>query len=195
MSGRAGRRPGSPDTRGAILAAASELFARKGFDGTSVRAVAAEAGVDSALVHHYFGTKRDLFLAAVAIPVDPAEVLAPLAETPLDEVGEQLLLTVGALWEGDLRHAAVALLKSTLAAPEQGVIRGFLENLVLAALAERLGGADDDVRLRVSLVATQMLGFFLIRYVVEVEPLASLPLPEAARLVAPGVQRYLTGEL
>ena len=70
-----GRRPGAPDTRAAVLAAARAAFAAKGFGGTTIRAVAADAGVDPALVHHYFGTKDDLFLAAMELPVDPREVI------------------------------------------------------------------------------------------------------------------------
>ena len=76
MSGRRGRRPGAPDTRAAILAAARSRFAEHGYAGTTIRAVATDAGVDAALVHHYFGTKDELFLAALELPVDPRQVLA-----------------------------------------------------------------------------------------------------------------------
>ena len=88
---RRGRRPGSPDTRAAVLSAARERFAAQGYAGTSVRAVAAAAGVDPALVHHYFGTKDDLFLAALEVKVDPRLAMLPVIEGGVDGAGERLL--------------------------------------------------------------------------------------------------------
>ncbi|WP_459987959.1 helix-turn-helix domain-containing protein, partial [Mycobacterium avium] len=84
---RRGRPAGSSGSRERILASARELFARNGIRNTSIRAVAAAAGVDSALVHHYFGTKEKLFAAAVQIPIDPMQVIGPLREVPVDDLG------------------------------------------------------------------------------------------------------------
>jgi len=84
---RPGRPPGPSDTRDRILASARELFARNGIDKTSIRAIASAAGVDAALVHHYFGTKQQLFVAAVRIPIDPMLVIGPLRETPSTSSG------------------------------------------------------------------------------------------------------------
>src|SRR6476661_8008143 len=96
---RRGRRPGAPDTRAAILASARALFAEHGYAGTTVRAVATAAGVDGALVHHYFGTKQDLFLAALELPVDPRVVLAgAVAEGP-DTAGDQMLRVFLSVWD------------------------------------------------------------------------------------------------
>ena len=80
-------RPGNSDTRDRILTSARELFARNGIDKTSIRSIAAAAGVDAALVHHYFGTKQQLFAAAIHIPIDPMQVIGPMRETPVDELG------------------------------------------------------------------------------------------------------------
>lgn len=189
---RSGRRPGEPDTRGAILSSARELFARDGFDKTSVRAIAGSAGVDAALVHHYFGTKHKLFLEAVAIPIDPAIILGELDSTPVEELGTQLIRVVLGVWDSGLRTAGVALLKTNLAAPDAGMIRSFLANIVLANIAGRI---DDDGELRTSLVATQMLGLIVTRYIVELEPIASMPVDDVAAKVGPTLQRYLTGTL
>lgn len=189
---RSGRRPGEPDTRGAILSSARELFARDGFDKTSVRSIATAAGVDAALVHHYFGTKHKLFLEAVAIPVDPATILGQLDTTPAEDLGTQLIRVVLGVWDSDLRTAGVALLKTNLSAPDTGMIRSFLANIILANIAGRI---DDDAELRTSLVATQMLGLIVTRYVVELEPIASMPVDDVARRVGPTLQRYLTGPL
>src|SRR5918912_3213202 len=94
-----GRRPGAPDTRATILDAARALFAERGFAGTTIRGVASAAGVDAALVHHYFGTKDDLFLAAMELPVDPRRVLAPALTGDVGAAGERLLRAFLSMWD------------------------------------------------------------------------------------------------
>src|SRR6185436_9868782 len=96
---RPGRPPGTSDTRDRILASARELFARNGIDKTSIRAIASGAGVDAALVHHYFGTKQQLFAAAIHIPIDPMQVIGPLREVPVEELGSTLPSILLALWD------------------------------------------------------------------------------------------------
>src|ERR687890_2439282 len=96
---RRGRRPGAPDTRATILDAARTAFAQKGFAGTTIRAVATAAGVDAALVHHYFGTKDDLFLAALELPVDPRVALAPAIAAGPDGAGERMLRVFLSVWD------------------------------------------------------------------------------------------------
>src|SRR3982751_1808342 len=88
---RTGRRPGNQDTREAILASARQAFAERGFDGASIRHIATGAGVDPALVHHYFGAKDQLFLAALQVPVDPGTLLPQALAGDPDTVGERLL--------------------------------------------------------------------------------------------------------
>jgi AcrR family transcriptional regulator len=99
MSGRRGRRPGAPDTRAAILSAARSRFAEHGYAGTTIRAVATDAGVDAALVHHYFGTKDELFLAAIELPVDPRQVLASAMNGGPEGAGERFLTVFLAVWD------------------------------------------------------------------------------------------------
>ena len=110
-----GRRPGSPDTRAAILEAARGLFASSGLSGTSVRAVAAKAGVDPALVHHYFGTKEDLFMAALALPFDPREVLGPVVALGPDGAADRLLRVFLSIWDDpELQVPMIALARSLI---------------------------------------------------------------------------------
>ena len=189
-----GRRRGSPDTRSAILAAARSSFAQHGFAGTTIRAVAASAGVDAALVHHYFGTKDDLFLAALEMPVDPREVLAPVVALGPDGAGERLLRTFLSVWDDPaLQPGLVALVRSLMADDGAGLVRdGFIPVVVGPVLA---GLVPDRPDLRIPLVASQVIGLILGRYVLELPPLAQMPAEDVVARVGPTLQRYLTGDL
>jgi AcrR family transcriptional regulator len=189
-----GRRPGAPDTRTAILAAARTAFAEKGFAGTTIRAIAGAAGVDAALVHHYFGTKDDLFVAALALPVDPRTAIAPaLADGP-DGAGERVLAVFVGVWDDPANTPVFVALARTLLDPSASHLMrdGFLP-VVLQPVGRALG--LDHPELRMSLVASQMLGIILSRYVLELEPLASMPADTLVATYAPTLQRYLTGDL
>lgn len=191
---RRGRRPGAPDTRAAILDAARELFATGGFAGTSVRAVAASAGVDPALVHHYFGSKDDLFVAALQLPVDPRVILAPvLAEGP-DGAGERILRVMLSVWDdADHRLPLLAMARGLLEPTgERLMSQGFLP-VVIQPLGQALG--IDHPETRMPLFASQIVGLIMLRYVLEAEPLASMPVDDVVAALAPTLQRYLTGDL
>jgi AcrR family transcriptional regulator len=189
-----GRRPGAPDTRAAILASARASIAEKGFAGTTIRAVAADAGVDAALVHHYFGTKDDLFVAALELPVDPREAIAPALVGGPDGAGERLLRVFLGIWDDPANTHVFVALARTLLDPSAGHLlrEGFLP-VVLHPVGRALGLDRPD--LRMSLVASQMLGIVLGRYVLALEPLASLPGDAVVAAYAPTIQRYLTGDL
>ncbi|MBO3752930.1 TetR family transcriptional regulator [Streptosporangiaceae bacterium NEAU-GS5] len=186
---RTGRRPGSADTRGQILAAARKLFAEKGFDKTTIRGVAREAAVDPALVHHYFDTKDGLFVAAMQLPVDPAVVIPMLLAGPREEIGERLVrfvLTMTA--EAERREPVLAMLRTAMV-NEQFVsgIREFLTRAVLMRVATALDIPD----IRMEAAFAQMFGLVTARYILKIEPLASASVEELVELVAPAVQRYL----
>jgi AcrR family transcriptional regulator len=189
-----GRRAGGADTRGEILAAARESFADAGYAGTSIRGVAASAGVDPALVHHYFGTKDDLFLAALEFPVDPRQVMARVAEGDPDTLGVRLLERVLAVWEDpQARLPLLALVRSGLAGePGRSLVQSALERLIFGALGQALDLEDGDRR--IGLVASQMVGLVVTRYVLRLEPMASMPPEEVAAWLGPTVQRYLTAQ-
>jgi AcrR family transcriptional regulator len=185
-----GRRPGSPDTRAAILAGARTLFAANGYAGTSVRAVAAAAGVDAALVHHYFGSKDDLFVAALRVPLDPREVLLPVAQGGVDGAGERLLRTFLTVWDDEATRLPLLTLVRSVFEPEgRRLVRDGFMRIVLGPVGIGLG--VDQPERRMSLVASQLIGLVLARYVVEVEPLASAPHDELVAAYAPTLQRYL----
>jgi AcrR family transcriptional regulator len=191
---RRGRRPGAPDTRAAILAAARARFAEHGFARTSVRSVAADAAVDAALVHHYFGTKDDLFVAALELPVDPRERLAEVVVLGPDGAGERLVRTFLSVWDDpDLRLPLLGLARSVLDPAAQGLMRDGFVPAVLLPVGLALGLDRPEVRM--PLVASQVVGLILTRYVLEVEPVASMPAEDLVAIYGPTIQRYLTGPL
>jgi len=192
---RPGRPPGVSDTRDRILASARELFARNGIDRTSVRAIAAAAGVDSALVHHYFGTKQQLFAAAINLPIDPMAVLGPLREVPVDELGLALPSLLLPLWDSEMGAALVATLRSLLAGSDISLVRSFLQEVITAEVAPRVDNPPGSGRIRVQFVASQLVGVVMARYIIKLEPFASLPAEQIAETIAPTLQHYLTGIL
>jgi AcrR family transcriptional regulator len=191
---RRGRRPGAPDTRAAILGAARGQFAAHGFRRTTIRAVAGEAGVDPALVHHYFGSKDDLFVAALELPVDPRTVIGPALAGGVEGAAERLLTVFLSVWDDpDLRATLLVVVRGMLEPDGHRLMReGFLPAVIMPAAAAL--GLDDPER-RMSLVASQVLGLIVSRYVLEIEPLASMPAAEVVAVVGPNIQRYLEAPL
>jgi AcrR family transcriptional regulator len=192
---RPGRPPGPSDTRDRILASARELFARNGIDKTSIRAIASAAGVDAALVHHYFGSKQQLFVAAVRIPIDPMLVIGPLRETPVDELGLKLPSLLLPLWDSEMGSGLIATLRSLLAGNEVSLIRSFLQEVVAVEVGTRVDDPPGSGPIRVQFVASQLVGVVMARYILELEPFKSLPVQQVAETIAPNLQRYLTGDL
>ncbi|HEX2772729.1 MAG TPA: TetR family transcriptional regulator [Micromonosporaceae bacterium] len=196
MARRTGRRPGNPDTRDAILTAAREAFAERGFDRASIRAIATSAGVDPALVHHYFGTKDQLFLEAMNAPIDPRELVPQVLAGGPGQVGERLVRTFLRVWDSPTGAAGVALLRSGVS--NEWSARLLRELLTTQILRRVLAGLDLDpaeAPLRVSLVASQVAGMAMMRYIIKLEPLASAPPETIVAAIAPTVQRYVTGDL
>jgi AcrR family transcriptional regulator len=192
---RPGRPRGASDTRDRILASARELFACNGIDRTSIRAVAAGAGVDAALVHHYFGTKQQLFAAAIHIPIDPMEVLRPMRETPVEELGLRLPSVLLPIWDSELGAGLIATLRSLITGADVSLARSFLQEVVVAEVGSRVDTPPGTGVIRAQFVASQLMGVVMARYIVQVEPFASLPAEQIAQTIAPNLQRYLTGQL
>ena len=186
---RPGRRSGPTVSRGDILAAARRLFAERGYDGATIRAIAQEAGVDAALVHHFFGTKEQVFVAAMELPFSPAELVPGLVAGPREQLGERFVRLFLALWrDPEGRAPVLALLRSATTNTQAAeMIRQF----VTEALLTRLAGALDIPPLRVTAAASQLVGMAMLRYLIGVEPLASADEEEIVNLVAPVIQRYL----
>ncbi len=195
MKRRSGRRRGESGAREDIAVAAARLFAERGFDRTSLRAIAAEAGVDPALVTHYFGSKQRLFVEVTELPLDPSLVVAQVMEGPREDAGRRLAhLILGVLESPEGRGRVTGLVRSAASEPEAAaMLRTLLETRLVGPVAAALG--SDRAELRATLVGSQMVGLVMARYVVGVQPLASADADEIAAAIAPVVQYYLTEPL
>ncbi|GAA1364876.1 TetR family transcriptional regulator [Catellatospora chokoriensis] len=193
---RTGRRPGNPDTREAILAAARELFAEKGFDAATMRAIAAAAEVDPALVHHYFGTKEQLFVATMQFPMDPRELIDKVVAGGADEAGVRLARLFVTVWDSPVGIVGVSVIRSAMTNEwTMRLFREFVTTQILRRVQAELKLDPAEAPLRASLVASQIGGLVLMRYIMKLEPLASLPADQVVAAVAPNLQHYITGDL
>jgi AcrR family transcriptional regulator len=186
---RTGRRAGESTTRAAILAAARKLFAERGYAGASLRAIAAEAEVDAALVVHFFGSKAKLLTASVQWPFDPDEEIERVLAAP--DPAEALVRLFVATWDelGD-RNPIITMLRSAATEPEAAaVMREFMATRLTEPLLERLG--SQNPQLRASLVASQLLGLGVARYILRFDALAKATPDEVVAAVAPTIRRYL----
>jgi AcrR family transcriptional regulator len=202
MSSRTGRRAGDSGTRQAILDGARAQFAKHGYDGATIRAIAAAAAVDPALVHHYYGSKERLFAAAMELPVIPSEVitaaLAGAGSGQGESAGANLVRSALALWEcTELRDAFVALLRSALTSEQAAImLREFLADAILAPVASLAKGGDPDATsFRAALIASHLLGLALTRYVLQFGSVAAASADELAAAIGPAIDRYLTGDI
>jgi AcrR family transcriptional regulator len=192
---RTGRRPGLSGTREAILDAARRAFAEHGYQRATVRGVAELAGVDPALVHHYFGTKQGLFVAAVQLPVNPVEQLSALLADDPELVGQRMIGVFLSVWDLAANNSPLLALVRSAVSDEQAaaMLREFITEEVLGRIAEGLG--SPDAKLRATLVGSQLVGLMMARYIIRVEPLASAPPALVAAAIGPTLQRYLTGDI
>ena len=188
---RTGRRPGTPDTREAILTVARKRFATRGYEATSVRGIAAEAGVDPALVIHYFESKEKLFVAATGVPAGISELFASLGDMPLDDAVRALIRAyLGVVDSDGSRNAILALVRAAVSNDKAAaILREFLTTELLPVIA-RLTGRP-DAYLRASLVAAQLIGIATLRHVHRVEPLVAASQEEIVALAAPAIEQYL----
>ncbi|MEU7733392.1 TetR family transcriptional regulator [Streptomyces griseus] len=180
-----------PDARTRILAAARTEFAERGYDKTSIRGIARAAGVDAALVHHYFGTKDEVFAAAVEVTFEPALVVHTVLGGPPEGLGERLARFFLSVWEDPAtRSPLLAILRSALTHEAAAKV---LREFVLRRLLERIAAELDvpDATFRAELAASHMIGIATLRYMIRAEPLASADPEEIVAMVAPALQRYL----
>ncbi len=151
--------------------------------------------MDPALVHHYFGTKTQLFAAAIHIPIDPMQVIGPLREVPIDQLGSVLPSILLSLWDSEMGKGFIAELRSLLAGNDVTLIRSFLQEVITAEVGSRVDHPPGSGRIRVQFVASQLVGVVMARYILELDPFKSLPVEQIAETIAPNLQRYLTGDL
>jgi AcrR family transcriptional regulator len=193
---KVGRRPGNQDTRGQIITAARQAFAERGFAGASMRAIAAEAGVDAALIHHYFDSKQQLFLATVALPPELPRIVERVAAGSRSDLGERLVRTVLGVWDSELQPSLVAAIRTTLTDP--ALTRSVGEFLTLEVIGQVLRRDDlpaEEANRRAGLVASQILGLLIGRYVLRMPVLADRETEDLVAEIGPTVQRYLDGRI
>jgi AcrR family transcriptional regulator len=191
---RSGRRRGESGARDEILAAARRAFSEHGYEKATIRGIAADAVVDPALVCHYYGTKEELFAAALELPVHPRDVLAAATIDPA-HIGTTIVRTFLQAWEPpENRVRFMAMLRSAMTNDTaMAMVRDMLVREVFEPITEALGVSDG--RLRATLVGSQFIGLAMMRYVAELEPLASASIDDLVAAVGPTVQRYLTGDI
>ncbi len=193
MSPRTGRRVGESGTRQAILTAARRRFAEVGYDAATIRAIAGDASVDPALVHHFYGTKEGLFVAAVGFPAVPGDIVAAAMQAPASRRGEAMVRALIAAWDSpDGRDRLRALLRSALANEAAMVmLREFLASAVIDQIAGRVH--RPNAAYRASLIASQVVGLAVARYVIALPGLAEASVDDLSEAIGPVLQRYLTG--
>ncbi|MEV0038320.1 MULTISPECIES: TetR family transcriptional regulator [unclassified Streptomyces] len=182
-----------PSAQQKILESARAEFAERGYDKTSIRGIAKAAGVDPALVHHYFGTKDEVFAAAVEVSFEPALMVPVLLADGLDGIGERLARYFIGVWENPVTRAPMlAIMRSALTHEAAAkVLRTFVLRRLLERIAEELDVPNPTFR--AELAASHMIGIAFLRYVIKADPLASADSEEIVKMVAPTLQRYLTG--
>ena len=191
---RRGRRPGGADTRELLLDAARVVFAERGYDGATVRLIAERAGVDAAMVNHWFGGKDALFTASLHIPIDPATMLAEVVPGDPEHLAERVLARFLQMWDASGAAQFSALIQSIATNDTAAqILREFISRVLVAKIFAKI--APDQPDLRAELFGSQLIGLAVARYVLKVEPLASAEHPTLIAAVAPNMQRYLTGPL
>lgn len=188
---RTGRRPGTNNTRAALLDAARKHFASSGYDATSLRTIAGEVGVDPAVILHFFGSKSELFREAVGWPFDPEPMADQLTAPDTTDLGMRTGRAFLETWEDPrMRESLLALLRSAMTQPESAAaLRSFLDANIFGRLSSVIGGPQAD--LRVSLASAQMIGLALLRYIIQVEPLANATMSDLLEAVQPVLSHYL----
>lgn len=181
-------------SRDAVLAAAKERFGRDGYEKTTLRAIAKDAHVDPSMVLYLFGSKADLFKESLRLIIDPTLLATAMAGHD-GTIGERLVAQYLQIWEApETASTMAAILQSATSNPDANdAFRTFMRGYVLTAVSGVIGG-DEQARLRAMLAATSLVGTALMRYVIKVPPLATLPADDVARLLAPTVTRYLTAD-
>lgn len=193
MNKSRGRRAGKPDTRAEILDAARDHFLTTGYAGTTLRAVAADAGVDVALLSYHFGSKQGLFAAAMALPVRPGELIEHALDAPVEQWPTRILRTVLRVWDDpEIGPVLVQTVLATATAQDgTGGFVEFLETELLGRMTSRLAGRDAEARATGILMT--IAGLLMTRYVLKVPTMADASPEEIVRIATPGIAIHLRG--
>ncbi|MEN8234716.1 MAG: TetR family transcriptional regulator [Actinomycetota bacterium] len=188
---RTGRRPGdSAVTRAEILDAARSTFAESGYEGATLRRIAATAGVDVALIAHYFGSKEQLFVAAHELPINPSDIAGVLGSGSVDDVGERVAHFALSMLAADDSPAVSLMRAAATNESAAAMLREFIDRAMIEPIAALID--LPDARERVALMASHLLGVLFARHIVGVPELVSAPIDDLAAAVGPTLQRYLT---
>ncbi len=192
---KAGRRPGKTATKEQIISAAQTFFAKTSYDQTTIRDIAKQAHVDPALIMHYFRTKQELFISAMTPPQQVPQKIAKALEGDAETLGLRLAtLFVGLLEAKATNQIVIGVLRAVIHVPEAAsLLKTILVSPILTVFKK--SGKLDNPELRATLVQTQLVGLVITRYILKIEPIASLPKDELISYIAPTLQRYLTVEL
>ena len=184
-------------SRDAVLSAAKQRFATDGYEKTTLRAIAHDAHVDPSMVLYLFGSKAELFRESLRLILDPEVLVAALTGAADDDpdIGTRMVRTYLRIWETpDTAASMRAMLQSATSNTDANdAFRAFMQNYVLTAVSGALGGGE-QARLRAMLAASNLVGTAMLRYIIQVPPLATLSADEVVALIAPTVTRYLTAE-
>jgi len=191
-----GRRPGNADTRGDIVEAAKRVFAAKGYDGASLRAIAREAAVDPALVHHYFDGKASLFVAAMALPFDPRSVQDSSSTSTSTSAGARVIEGFLSMWDeaegtGSSFAACVAGMAASTSVAD--AMREFVAERVWQNQPTNPGESAGLTRQRRALVSSQLMGLAFTRYILRVPPVSTATPRQISRWAGPTLDRYMSG--
>lgn len=193
---RSGRRPGKPDTRQDILAVARDTFAAVGFTKASIRRIAATAGVDPALVHHYFGSKDELFLATVQVQINPRQIVEQLVAGGVEGLGTRMIAAILQEWDSPAGASLIAALRTAVGDPgPRRALTQFVTTEIIGRVLRTLNHSEAEAELRGGLLASQILGVVIGRYVLGLPALATMDREVLIATVGPTVQHYLTGPL
>jgi AcrR family transcriptional regulator len=194
------RRPGrwrtGQQNRQRIIDVARERFMRDGYERATVRAIAADAGVDVAMVYYFFGSKEGLFSASTLTgPEHPLHQLATLLDEGPNQIGQRLVRGFLEHWDqGGVFEPFLTLWRSAAIQPQaREVLHDSLAGPVAERIATEFGVADAE--LRVELVASHLAGLAFARYQLKLEPIASTPVEDLVAWMGPTLQRYLTGDV
>lgn len=193
---RSGRRPGNPDTRQEILDVARNTFATLGFTKASIRRIAATAGVDPALVHHYFGSKDELFLATVQVQINPRQVVEQLVAGGVEDLGSRMIAAILQVWDSPAGASLIAAIRTAVGDPgPRRALTQFVTTEIVSRLLRALQYSEAETELRGGLLASQILGVVIGRYVLGLPALVAMDREVLIASVGPTVQHYLTGPL
>jgi AcrR family transcriptional regulator len=192
VTGKRGRRRGGGNTSALVVEAAKRRFAADGYDATTIRSIAADAGVDSALVVRFFGSKSELFARVMHIPLEAPDALVRTLEQGPDDVGARLTRAYLQLWSDPSTAIPIQTAFRSAVTNEDAArqLRAFVNDRIVSHVAETFPDVPHAI-VHVAAASTALLGIATGRFVIQAGPLASCEMEELVRVVAPAIEALL----